>query len=146
MKKTIFCILLIVIAYLPAMAQEGLNVAPFFSDSYAEQPSVTLVNMSYDKLKQGGVKKYKSISVSDNPSLADKIKRAVTKDGASAESKEVSYREGDLYFGFYSMGGKKSSRRYLLYLNRRPKGIEKTTLIYIEGDLDEKAVKSMIKQ
>ena len=146
MKKTFFCLLLIMFTIFPSMAQDGLNVAQFFSDRYAEQSNVTLVNMSYDKNKQGGLKIYKSISVSDNPSLADKIKRAVTKDGVNAVSKEVSYREGDLYFGFYSMGGKKASRRYLLYLNRRPKGIEKTTLIYIEGELDERAVKSMIKQ
>ncbi len=146
MKKKIFCILILNLVTLLAKAQEGLNIAPFFSDSYAGIPNVTLVSMNYDKNSQRGMKKYKSISVADNSELADKIKRAVTKDGTSAVNKEVSYVGGDLYFGFYSLGGEKGSKRYLLFLNRRPKGIEKTTLIFIEGDLDENAVKSLIKE
>ena len=108
-----------------AMAQEGLNVAEFFSDAYTGNPKVTLVSMSYDKVEKNGMRKYRSISV---------------------ESKEVSYREGQLYFGFYSMGGKRSARRYLLYLNRRPKGKEKTTLIFIEGNLSDAEVKRMINK
>lgn len=128
-----------------SFAQDGLNIAQFFTDTYGKMNDVTIVNMNYDNPEKGAVRIYKSISVVNNRELSDKIARAVTKDGTSANNKEVSYRDGELYFGFYSMGGKRSSRRYILFLNKRPKGVEKTTLIFIEGNLDEKDVKSLIK-
>ena len=125
MRRIVLCMVVGVATVFAAMAQEGLNVAEFFSDAYTGNPKVTLVSMSYDKVEKNGMRKYRSISV---------------------ESKEVSYREGQLYFGFYSMGGKRSARRYLLYLNRRPKGKEKTTLIFIEGNLSDAEVKRMINK
>lgn len=39
-----------------AMAQEGLNVAEFFSDAYTGNPKVTLVSMSYDKVEKNGMR------------------------------------------------------------------------------------------
>lgn len=126
-------------------AQEGLNVAPFFSDAYASNPKVTMISYSGNQLASRGLTMYKSISVTDDAALADKIARAVAKDGSRAESKEVSYRAGQLYLGFYFLGGRGANRKYMLYLNRRPAGREKTTLIYMEGDLDAAAVKSMMK-
>ncbi len=128
-----------------SFAQDDLNIAQFFTDSYGKMGDVTLVSVSSDSREKGAVKIYKSISVVNNSELSDKIARAVSKDGTSAKNKEVSYRDGELYFGFYSMGGKQTSRKYILFLNKRPKGVEKTTLIFIEGNLDEKEVKSLIK-
>ena len=127
-----------------AYAQEGLNVAPFFTEVYSANRKLTSVTLTGDRCEKMGLRVYKSITVSDDVSLADKIRRAVAKDGAAAKSKEVSYREGQLYFGFYSMGGKGKERRYLIFLNRRPVGTEKTTLIFIEGDVSEEMVKKLI--
>ena len=88
----------------------------------------------------------KSLSVTDNSSLADKINRAVTKDGAKAASKKVSYKDGQLYVGFYSLGGKGEHRRYLFYLNRRPVGEEKITLIFLEGNMDSNSIMELINK
>lgn len=131
--------------FLQMKAQEGLNVAPFFSETYISDPNVTLVTFSGSQLESRGLTKYKSISVVDDAGLSDKIAKAVSRDGSRSQSKEVKYKDGVLYFGFYSMGGKGRHRRYLLFLNRRPTGKEKTTLIYMEGDLDAASVKRMIK-
>lgn len=145
MKRVLITLVVTVACFLPLKAQEGLNVAPFFTEAYISDPDVTLVTFSGSQLESRGMTKYKSISVADDAPLADKIARAVSKDGSAAQSKEVKYKNGMLYFGFYSMGGKGKHRRYLLYLNRRATGKEKTTLIYIEGDLDAAAVKRIIK-
>ncbi len=130
---------------IPAYAQEGLSVAPFFTEAYSANRKLTSVTITGDRCGKMGLTVYKSITVSDDVPLADKIRRAVAKDGAAAKSKEVSYREGQLYFGLYSMGGKEKGRRYLIFLNRRPAGTEKTTLIFIEGDVSEEMVKKLIK-
>ena len=70
--------------------------------------------------------------------------RAVRKDGANAEFKETSFKDGRLYFGFYGLGGEGKHRKYLFFLDLRAKGKSKTTLIYIKADLTPEQVKKMI--
>lgn len=143
MTRWITLILLCVAATVSVRAQEGLEVAPFFSDAYASNGKVTMVTMSGDQLGGSGISRFRSISVSGDPELSDMIEKAVRKDGISAGYKETSYKEGKLHFGFYSLGGKGARRRYLLYLNRT-QGSGKTTLVYIRGDLSPEEVKKMI--
>lgn len=144
MKKLILIIIMLAFAKF-VYAQQGLNVAPFFSGTYASNPDVTIVLLSGKKLEKKGLSKYSSVSVAGNSMISDKITAAVVKDGSRAVSKEVSYKGGKLYYGFYFMGGRDEHRKYLLFLDRRPDGKEKTTLIFIEGDLDSKDVMKMIK-
>lgn len=129
-----------------ACAQTGLNVAPFFSEEYASEKKLTSVTLTGEKCGKLGLRVYKSVSVTDDAPLANRIRRAVAKDGAKATLKEVAYRGGELYFGLYSMGGKGAGRRYLIFLNRRPAGQEKTILVYIEGNISEETVKKLIKR
>lgn len=142
--RRMIMIIAILISTAGAWAQTGLNVEQFFDEKYAGDRNVTLVNVSGAQVKGEGLSKYKSISETGEDALAEKIRRAVMKDGVNAKSKEVTYKEGRLYFGFYSLGGTRKHRQYLLYLDRRAVGKNKSTLVFIEGDLDEKQVKSMI--
>ncbi|MDE6533943.1 MAG: hypothetical protein K2M27_10500 [Muribaculaceae bacterium] len=146
MKRILFIIVAVMVGGMSANAQEGLDVAAFFTEAYTSNPKVTMVSFSGERLESRGMAKYKSISVTDDSALSDKIARAVGKDGSRSESKEVSYKDGMLYFGFYFMGGTGKERRYLLYLDRRAVGKDKTTLIYIEGNLDMASVKRLIKR
>lgn len=130
---------------LPSLADGKLNIDGFFSTKYASNPKVTVIDVSTDNPGYN-ITAYRSISVTGDRELADKIAAAVIKDGSRAKSKEVSFKEGMLYYGFYSMGGTREHRRYILYLNRRPTGKEKTTLVYIEADMDEAAVKKLINK
>lgn len=123
---------------------ERLNVAPFFKEEFASSPEVTMVAISGRQSKWKGLTLYKSVSVSGDSSKADAIAKAVKKDGAKAVFKETSYNDGKLYFGFYGLGGEGRNRKYLFYLDMRPKGGEKTILVYIEGDWSAEEVKSMI--
>lgn len=129
---------------LPSMAAK-LNVDEFFSAKYASNPKVTVIDVSNSR-PADNITAYRSISVNGDHELADKIAAAVVKDGSHAKSKEVSYKEGMLYYGFYSMGGSRENRKYILYLNRRPIGKEKTTLVYIEADMNEAEVKRLINK
>jgi hypothetical protein len=146
MRERIIIIVVVIATSLTTMAQENLNINRFFGEEYVSNPKVTFVEVTGKKLQGTGLTKYKSISVADDVALADKIKGAVVSDGRKARSKEVSYKEGQLYFGFYSMGGEGSGRSYIFYLNRRPVGKEKTTLIFIQGNLSEQQVKDLINK
>lgn len=123
---------------------DRLNVSPFFKEDFAKNPSVTMVVFSGEQTDWKGLYLYKSVSVSGNSAKADEIARCVRKDGAKAEFKETSFKDGKLYFGFYGLGGEGENRKYLFYLDLRPKGKDKTTLVYIEGDWSPEEVKKMI--
>lgn len=144
MKRIIILLICVCTGCLLTMA-DNLNIDTFFSKKYASNPKVTIIDYSNSKTAGGNFHIYRSISVADDRELADKIAAAVARDGSKAKAKEVSYKEGVLYYGFFSMGGQSPRRRYILYLNRRPAGKEKTTLVYIEADLDENAIKRLIK-
>lgn len=146
MKKILTTLLFSSIWFLTSYAQKGLNVTPFFSDTYKSNPSVTFVEVYGQNLEMAGLTKYISISITANASLSDSIEKAVKKDGATAKSKEVIYKKGTLYFGMYYLGGKGSERCYLYYLNQRPVGNDKTILIYMEGSITEEMAKSLIKK
>ncbi len=136
-------ILVIGMASVTVNAQK-LNVSPFFKEDFAKNPAVTMVRFSGEKSDWKGLTMYKSVSVAGNAEMADAIARSVKKDGAKAEFKETSFKDGKLYFGFYGMGGEGKHRKYLFYLDLRPKCKEKTTLVYIEGDWSPEQVKTMI--
>lgn len=145
MKKILIIMMLTVMCSLQSQAGEALGINRFFSSKYATNPKVTVIDVSNGD-SDGDISVYRSISVSDDRELADKIAEAVAKDGSKARSKEVSYKQGMLYYGFFSMGGIGKKRKYILYLNRRPTGMEKTTLVYIEAGLDETQVKKLINK
>lgn len=140
---TLSVILLLTTAGSIAYGKE-LNVSPFFKEDFAKHPSVTMVSFSGEQADWEGLSVYRSVSVSGDTEKADAIARGVKKDGAKAEFKETSYKDGKLYFGFYGLGGQGRHRKYLFYLDFRPKGRDKTTLVYIEGDWSADEVKKMI--
>lgn len=129
---------------LPMVRAEGLNIAPFLKEDFAKNPSVTMVSVSGKQSEWKGLASYRSVSVSGDDAKADDMCRAVRKDGAHAEFKETSFKDGRLFFGFYGLGGEGRHRRYLFFLDLRPKGKPKTTLVYIEGDWSPDEVKDMI--
>lgn len=123
---------------------EQLNVSPFLKEDFAKNPEVTMVAMSGRKANWKDLTLYKSVSVSGDAQKADAIAGAVRKDGAKAEYKETSYKDGKLHFGLYGLGGEGYNRKYLFFLDLRPKGTDKTTLIYIEGNWSPDDVKNLI--
>lgn len=145
MNRLIILTLLTVFVSTAGYARGKLNIDSFFDNETISQNGVSMI--SYHDWKIGGhtLKEYRSVTINGNKALADRLRAAVAKDGANAESKETSYKEGQLYFGFYSLGGVGGNRRYLLYLNRRPAGEEKSTLIFLEGDVDTRFVRDMLK-
>lgn len=145
MKKLIIITLLAVLTSVAGYARSKLNIDTFFDNETISQNGVTMISYHDWQISGHKLKEYKSVTISGNKTLADRLLAAVKKDGANAESKETSYKGGNLYFGFYSMGGTGNHRRYLLYLNRRPAGEEKSTLIYIEGDVDTGFIRNLLK-
>lgn len=141
----LYILMIVVLIPTCAMGQESLNVSSFFSEAYAGRPEVTMVTLSGGVISGHRIEEFKSISVTGDSILSGQIRRAVGKDGAKAIDKAASYRNGQLYFGFYNLGGKGKSRQYLFYLDRHATDVDKVTLIYIRGDCSAEEVKRIIE-
>ncbi len=74
------------------------------------------------------------------------LERAVMADGSHAIRREVNYRDGHLYYGFYTLTQRNRNNRYIFYINRCITGGDQAILIYLEGKASPEQVKSMLKK
>lgn len=155
--KRIIIICIGLLAAITAMAQQGLNINSLFNEKLITDDWVTQelngkteIIVTGNKAKELGLTKYHSISVTGKAkSDRTSIERLVIKDGAQALDKDVEYRNGQLYYGFYTLKPNKKNKRYIFYLNQNlanksPKNI--VTVIYMEGKKSPEEVKKLIRK
>ncbi len=128
-----------------ASAQTGLNIDQMFADNYRDMKGASETILNNGHLNKVKIDLYHSITFSGHPELGAVIERLVAKDGSRAVSKEVRYKAGHLYYGFYRLAPVNSRNRYILYLNGNLSGDNKIILLYIEGKASEDQVKQMMK-
>ncbi len=148
MKRTTIIILTCLLTSIAAMAQNGLNINRLFDGRYKKAAGATEIIVTGVQAREIGLTVYHSISVTDK-TQAEIIENLVVKDGAQAVDKEVEYRSGQLYYGFYTMRKSKRDNRYIFYLNQNlarksPKNI--VTLIYMEGLATPDEIKKLIRK
>ena len=154
MKNLLLSFLLLLTAVPAAYSQKGLAIEQFFDENTPHKPdaSVNVVSITGNKLDAHNLSVYRSVSVTDADALAQRIERAVARDGTKAESREVSLKKGRLYFGFYALppvdneNRHMGENRYIFYLNSTLDGGKKTTLIYLQGKAEPWQIRQMIKK
>ena len=157
MKRTIFIILTCLLTCVSVMAQQGLNINRLFNENLKTDDWVTQelngkteIIVTGDKAKEMGLSTYHSISLNSGKKQdRESIEALVIKDGAQALDKDVEYRNGQLYYGFYTLKPNKRNKRYIFYLNQNlarksPKNI--VTVIYMEGKKSPEEVKKLIRK
>lgn len=142
--KRLILILMLVMGFLRASAQEGLSIAPYFRQDFTKSGSVSSVTLSGNSASKFGLDLYRSVTVTDN-SLVNSIEKAVKTDGAKAYDKQTAYRKGRLHFGFYALKGK-DSNRFIVFLNSGTDADPKAMLIYMVGDVTVEEVKKMMQK
>ncbi len=140
-----------VLAWMPALAQSDLNISTLFDGQFRDDKNAVETIITGDPLLEYDLNYYHSLSISKEPDKVDIIEPLVTKDGAKAVDKEVSYRGGKLYYAFYTLPPVKSksgirNNRYLFYLNQYAVGRDGVTLIYMSGTASGEQVKKMLKK
>ena len=148
MKRITIIILTCLLTTMAAMAQKGMNINRLFDGRYKKAPGATEIIVTGSQAREIGLSIYHSVSVTDK-TQAEIIENLVVKDGVQAIDKEVEYRNGQLYYGFYTMSKQKSSNRYIFFLNQNlarksPKSI--VTLIYMEGSASANKIKKLIRK
>lgn len=150
--KHLVILMICVASFLPVWSQTGLNVNALFDGRYRKSPNAVEILVRGEEARKIGLTTYRSLSLSSDVKETERIESIVTKDGATAVDKEVEYRGGKLYYGFYTLKpvyvNGRQLNRYLFYLNqnlnnRNP--VDKVTVIYMEGRASSKYIKQLIR-
>lgn len=145
MKYFISLLMLWAIGTSATLAQDRLNIGALFDGRYHDEPRASETLIEGDKLNKYSLSLYRSLTLTDMPEAAADIVPLVTKDAAKAVDREVSYRDGGLYYGFYQLKPRRANNCYLFYLNQYKNGGNKIILIYLEGTASRDKIKEMLK-
>ncbi|MBQ3731131.1 MAG: hypothetical protein II905_05235 [Muribaculaceae bacterium] len=148
MKRITIIILTCLLTSMAAMAQKGLNINRLFDGRFKKATGATEIIVTGYQAREIGLTIYHSLSVTDK-GQAELVEGLVIKDGSQAVDKEVEYRNGQLYYGFYTLKKIKGENRYIFYLNQNlarksPKAV--VTLIYMEGEASADKIKKLIRK
>lgn len=138
------CILLM--SAIGTKAQVGLNINSLFDRRYRDNPAASVTVIRGEMLRNYDLSSYLAITLNGMPEEAEEIERLVAKDGSNALSREVSYKQGHIYYGFYRLRNYNGIKRYLFYLNQNLHKGNKIMLIYLEGNAETETVKKMLKK
>lgn len=148
MKRTTIIIMTCLLTTIAAMAQEGLNIDRLFDGHFKKATGATEIIVTGQQAREIGLMVYHSLSVTDK-GQAELVESMVMKDGVHAIDKEVEYRNGQLYYGFYTMKPVKRHNRYIFFLNQnlaRKSPKNAVTLIYMEGSAAPEDIKKLIRK
>lgn len=145
MKRLITLLMLWAIGTSAMLAQNKLHIGELFDGRYHDEPRASETQISSDKLDRYSLSLYRSLTLTDMPEAAATIEPLVTRDAAKAVDREVSYRDGGLYYGFYQLQPRHGVQRYLFYLNQNRNKGNKIILIYLEGTASRDKIKAMLK-
>ena len=149
MKRILFITIACVLATMPVLAQSGLHINTLFDGRYQKDPYAAELIVTGANARKINLTTYHSLKVTQK-SQQNLIESLVVKDGATAIDKEVQYRSGQIYYGFYTLPiKKKGHNRYIFYLNQNlaknsPKNM--VTLIYMEGEATPEQIKGLIRK
>ncbi len=141
--KHILLIIMLSLSFGHASAQTGLNIDNAFDGRFRSSPDAVETEISGSPLKNSALEVYRSITLTD-PALTGEIEELVIKDGADAETRQVRYIEGRLYYAYYIFKPVDNYRRYLFFINSFLKGGKKMTLIYMAGEATPEQIKKLI--
>ena len=143
MSQILLLFTLLAIAFGQAAAQTGLNIDSAFDGRFRSSPDAVETEISGKTLKNSALDIYRSITLTE-PALTSEIEALVLKDGAAAETRQVRYIEGRLYYAYYIFKPVDNYRRYLFFINGFLKGGKKMTLIYMAGEATPEPINKLI--
>ncbi|MDE5775013.1 MAG: hypothetical protein K2H51_01620 [Malacoplasma sp.] len=145
MKRIAIALLVVICGHIACMAQKGLAINRLFDGRYHKDSCAVETMVRGAAVQKYGLDLYRSVTITGRPSDANEMVSLIRSDVKNAVDSEESYKDGKLYYGFYSLGGK-SANRYILYLNQHVAEGDKIVLLYLEGDAGVKQVKRMLKK
>ncbi|MCF0235407.1 MAG: hypothetical protein HUK09_01585 [Bacteroidaceae bacterium] len=128
-------IFLLLMAALPAAAQNGLNVSPVFERYAAGKKQVNAITLKGDKVANYQLSLFRSITYPAQYNEAWNVEKLIQLDAKAAINQESAMKNGQLYYGFFQLPARGGVNRYLFYRNNSLQRNSSATaiLIYMEG-------------
>jgi len=122
-----------------AQAQAVLSIFK----KYGNDCGVTMLEASRELMKEYKIKTFKSIIFENGDNALPEIRRAINKDKGGALHIKESTKDGLLMSGYYQLLSEKANlNRYLIFKVGKA---NKTTLIYVEGELTPDELVELLK-
>jgi hypothetical protein len=122
-----------------AQAQAVLSIFK----KYGNENGVTMLDASRELMKTYNIKTFKSIIFEDASNVLPEIRRAIKTDKEGALHIKESTKDGLLTSGYYQLlAGKANLNRYLIF---KVGTANKTTLIYVEGELTPEELVELLR-
>ena len=110
---------------------------------YGNEQGVTMLEASRELTKEYKIKTFKSIIFDDGAKALPEIRRAINRDKEGALHIKESTKDGLLTSGYYHLPTEKAKlNRYLIFKVGKE---NKTTLIYVEGELTPDELVELLK-
>jgi len=136
-------ILILFLALSPSLhAQKDLQISKVF-EQYGEKKGVTMVDMTNEMLDGYDFSLFKSITIKNNPSAADFIRKCLEKDQEGARKVKQVVANGVLTSVYLQLPRKGQLYRLILF-NQSFHPENKITLIYIESKNDSENILKLI--
>ena len=144
--KRILIIAILTVCAAAAWAAEPPASLGILNSHYSADPGVSKTIVTGKSLKRYNLEESRGLTLADKPEKAEAIEKAVAHDARNANDREISYRDGKIYYAFLTLKPKDDKNRYLFYLNQHLAGGNKIILIYMSGKADSESIKKMIKK
>jgi len=142
-KKHFVPILILLLAISPSLlAQKDLQISKVF-DQYGEKKGVVMVDLTNEMLDGYDFSSFKSITIKNNPSAADFIRKCLEKDQEGAKKVKQVVANGVLTSVYLQLPRKGQLYRLILF-NEIFNPENKITLIYIESKNDSENILKLI--
>lgn len=136
-------ILILFLALSPSLyAQKDLQISKVF-EQYGEKKGVTMVDMTNEMLDGYDFSLFKSITIKNNPSAADFIRKCLEKDQEGARKVKQVVANGVLTSVYLQLPRRGQLYRLILF-NQSFQPENKITLIYIESKNDSENILKLI--
>lgn len=145
-SQRVIIFIVALLAALSAAAAPPLRCERLLDGHYRTNPNASETIVSGKALKPYDLDCYHGLTIVDAPDEAKVIELAVNRDSDRAVDREVSYREGKLYYAFLTIKPEGKKNRYIFYLNQHLSGGNKIILIYMSGNAGTEKIKSMLKK
>jgi len=142
MKHKTLAILFLIFFFGVSLTAQGQEVLSIFK-KYGYSQGVTLLEASRELMKEYKIKTFKSIIFDDGAYALPEIRRAINKDKKGALQIKESSKDGLLTSGYYQLLSHK--QKLNCYLIFKVSAANKTTLIYVEGELTSDELVELLK-
>lgn len=131
--KRLLLFITLAVAFATARGQSGLQINRLFDGAATSCPGVTEIVLQGGALKDYKLDEYHSLTFENAPEKSAEIEALIRHDATSATDREITYRDGGIYYAFYQLPSVDKQRRYIFYLNQHRTGGNKIMLIYLAG-------------